>query len=186
MEKDIEKNVEPEKEFVQEKPADIPSKSSKKILIVPLILIGVLFVGFIVLGYFYYSKLGQYKTAISERNGLKTELEAKTKELDEVKGSMPDTGPIEEQIINYKAKIGKAQTYNDFFKYLNSVIEIHNGFTGWTDAEYQTGRGLAQKAGDSSFLGVVDNAWNNQQQPVTDRMVSVWKSIQKGIENSLK
>jgi hypothetical protein len=186
MDKTVEKGIEAIKESTTEKVAEVLPKPSKKGLIISLVVITMLLVGLTVLGYFYYVKSGQYNAVVSEKEQLMTQLNAKTKEVEEVQGSIPDTGPLEEQITDLKAKIAKAQAYNGFFKYLNSVIEIHNGFTGWTDAEYQTGRGLALKTGNSSFVAVVDNAWNNQQQPVTDRVISVWKAVSQGIETALK
>jgi len=186
MDKVVEKDDKSEKELTTQKVADVSSKPSKKVLIVFIVIIGVLLVGIAVLGYLYFSRVRQYNSLVSEKEQLQVQLDAKTKELEEAQGSMPNTGPLEEQIADYEAKIAKAQTYNEFYKYLNSVIEIHNGFTGWTDAEYQIGRGLAQKIGNSSFVAVVDNAWNNQQQPVPDRLISVWKAIAQGIETSLK
>lgn len=87
---------------------------------------------------------------------------------------------------NLKAGRTKAQAYNEFFRYLNSVIETHNGFTGWTDAEFQTSVAKAEATGDSAFVSTINWAWYERSVDVTTRVIRVWKEISSGIQNALK
>ena len=81
--------------------------------------------------------------------------------------------------------MAKARTYNDFFKYLNDITQVHNGYTGWTEAEYQTGRSKAEATGDGNFVSVIDWAWTATSTPQIDRMIKVWTAIDEGIGSNL-
>lgn len=179
---ETEKTAQTEKELPKNK-ADVFKKPSKKALIAVSFLAILLFVGSGVLGYFYYTKLQENKALVSQKDQLSSQLEEKTRGEGETGTKIED---LEKQIEDYKAKIAKAQAYNEFFKYQNYVTEIHNGYTGWTDAEYQHGRALAVKTGNSSFISVVDTAWTRADIAVTTRLISVWKAIAAGIEAALK
>lgn len=75
--------------------------------------------------------------------------------------------------------------YNDFLEYMTQVIDAHDGFTGWTDAEYQIGREKAEATGNSDFVNTVDTAWNNTDVDVTVRVVNVYRGIINGIKSVL-
>ncbi len=92
---------------------------------------------------------------------------------------------LEKQIADDRTRDEKVKAYNDFFKYLNSVILAHNGFEGWTEAEYQTARTKAEATKDSSFVSTIDWAWHNTDTPPLDRLIRVWTSIDQGIGNNL-
>ena len=85
-----------------------------------------------------------------------------------------------------KAGKAKALAYNEFFKFLNTVIETHNGFTGWTDAEFQTGKSKAEATGDISFVSTINWAWYETGIDPDTRVMRVWKEIVSGIQNALK
>ena len=125
---------------------------------------------------------------------LEKQVESLTTEKDELSSTAEgEKGTLEEQNATLKsqktaleAKITKANAYNNFLKHMNSVVQTHNGFTGWTDAEYQTGLALAQATGDASFVSTVTWAWTQTSIDPTTRVIRVWNEIAAGIENSLK
>lgn len=92
---------------------------------------------------------------------------------------------LKNTLADKNAKTAKAKAYNDFFKYLNDVTQAHNGYTGWTEAEYQTARGKAEATGDNNFVSIVDLAWAASSTPQIDRLIKVWKAIDEGIGNNL-
>lgn len=75
--------------------------------------------------------------------------------------------------------------YNGFLEYMTQVIDAHDGFNGWTDAEYQIGREKAQATGNNDFINTVDTAWNNTAIDVTTRVTNVYKGIVNGIKGGL-
>jgi len=85
-----------------------------------------------------------------------------------------------------EAKIVEANTYNNFLKHMNTVVETHNGFTGWTDAEFQTGNAIAATTGDTTFVNLINWAWYETSVSATERVIAVWKAIASGVETSLK
>lgn len=85
-----------------------------------------------------------------------------------------------------KAGKTKALAYAEFFRYLNSIIETHGGFTGWTDPEFQTAKTKAEATGDTSFVSTVNWAWYDRDTPPFDRVLRTWKEIVSGIQNALK
>ena len=96
-----------------------------------------------------------------------------------------EKGELEEQIKTTNDKLAKIKAYNEFFKYLNYVIEIHEGFSGWTEAEYQTARTKAQATGDQDFVDLIDWAWNEESVDPLIRIIKVLKAIVSGIESGL-
>ena len=161
-----------------------------------------------IVGYFCYQALMENKGLVNDLENLKNErqvsaadlkkenedltrklqiLEEQNKTLQNKEAACEkDKADLTTENKNYQDKIQKALTYNEFFKYENSIIELHGDFSGWTDAEYQTGRSKAQATGDSNFVSTVDWAWNRQDIDPFTRAVGVWKAIAAGIENSLK
>ena len=68
---------------------------------------------------------------------------------------------------------------------MTQVIDAHDGFTGWTDAEYQVGREKAQATGNQTFVETVDAAWNNEAIDVTTGVINVYRGIVSGISGAL-
>lgn len=97
-----------------------------------------------------------------------------------------DKADLTTENTSLKAGKAKALAYNEFFKYLNTVIETHNGFSGWTDAEFQTGKTKAEATGDISFVSTVNWAWYETSIDPTIRVIRAWKEIVSGIQNALK
>ena len=146
---------------------------SKVGLSIALFFASLFLAGSIVLSYLYASQLRINKALVAERNTLAfdlSQLEAAT----------------EVGTANWGAKIAKALAYTDFFEYLNSITTAHNGYSGWTSAEFANGRALAQATGDASFVTVVEESWEHDTAPQLPRLLSVWEAIRQGIESALK
>lgn len=111
----------------------------------------------------------------SEVSKLKEEKAALQSQLDSAN----------QTISNKNSGISTAKAYNSFLEYLTQVIDAHDGFTGWTDAEYQVGREKAQATGNQTFVDTVDTAWNNQAIDVTTRVINVYRGIVSGISGAL-
>jgi len=179
----------------------------KRAFVVLLICTIVILIGGGVLGYFYYqekkeiSRLSTDLTnANKEKDDLKKQLAEASKTSPEVEALKKEKTTLEGKITklegektdqanqtkSYQAKIAKANAYNEFYKYVNYIIEVHNGFTGWTDAEFQVGKTKAEATGNTAFVSTVNWAWYETSVPPTDRVLRVWKEIAAGIESSLK
>ena len=85
-----------------------------------------------------------------------------------------------------KSKIAGATAYNNFFIHMNSVIETHNGFTGWTEAEHQAGLVIAETTRSSAFVDTINWAWNETSIDPLTRLIRTWREIAGGIGGSLK
>jgi hypothetical protein len=181
---------------------DIPNNVAKprnKLAIAFIVVACVLFVASAVLGYFYYKSAKNYKKLSDEKVAMET---AKTKEVADLQAALAkatgkttiikdtaaekDKTALEKQVSDYQAKIAKANAYNEFYKYLNSVIQAHGGYSGWTDAEFQIGKQKAEATGDAAFVSTVNWAWYETSIPPTDRIIRASNEIASGIENSLK
>ncbi len=135
---------------------------------------------------------------ISEKDSKISQLQAeidKTKSASESEGSQLEKENTELKSSNtkltkenndLKAAKAKALTYNEFFKYLTSVIKAHAGFSGWTDAEFQAGKTKAEATGNTNFVSTINWAWYQTSIPPADRVVRVWEETAAGIENALK
>lgn len=179
---------------------DNPPKA-KNIFGIFLALSIVFFLATGVFSYLYYQKYMQNKTLESqiwelEGKSTTTTFSAKQSEAD-LKKQITDlqtenikltktNKELNDQATANKTKVDKVLTYNQFFEYLNSVIEKYNGFDGWTDADYQAGLTKAQATGDTSFVATVNWAWYETTVPQMTRAIGVWKAISTGITNSLK
>lgn len=176
-------------------------KKAKIAFIITLILAIVFFLASLALGYFYYQakNLDKWKESIVQSKDTKiAELQKKVGDLEGQASNLSAQGvktkadlekenaALSGQIGATAAKIAKANSYNNFFKYLNQVIETHNGFTGWTDAEFQIGKQKAEATGDASFVSDVNWAWYETSIDPSTRVMKIWKDIASGIENSLK
>lgn len=176
-------------------------RKAKIAFTITLIAAIVFFVASGVLGYFYYqaktldnwkenivktkdAKIDELNKKIADLEGQKSSLSsegAKTKEQLEAENSA-----LNAQITGYKAKIAKALAYNEFYKYLNQVIEAHNGFSGWTDAEFQVGKQKAEATGDANFVSDVNWAWYETSIDPNTRVMKIWKDIASGIQSALQ
>ena len=135
---------------------------------------------------------------ISEKDQKISELEAeisKTKSASESAGSelekenealKTENIKLAKENSDLKAAKAKALTYNEFLKYMTSIIKLHAGFSGWTDAEFQTGKAKAEATGNANFVSTINWAWYQTSVPPTDRVIRVWEEAAAGIENSLK
>lgn len=150
-----------------------------------------------VLGYFYYQKYNENKKLASDYSDIKNQLEGtnknESKQVSDLKKQIEDltkantslTGEnntLKSQNADYKAKQAKVSAYNEFFNYLNQIIETHGGFTGWTDAEFQIGEQKAEATGDTNFVSDVNWAWYETSIPPDQRVLKIWKDIAAGIK----
>ena len=180
-------------------------RKAKIAFIVVLVFAIIFFLAGGVTGYFYWQKVKAYNNLASDNRKLSDEqrdfnntLATKTAELQNQKTALEkdkatlegEKKTLEKQIADStaanKANQAKITTYKDFFKYLTDVVETHNGLNGWTDAEYQIGRGKAQATGSSSFVADVDWAWNQRDVDQVTRLVKIFRDIIAGIESGLK
>ena len=149
------------------------------------------------LAYFYWQKtkgnhdLDSSKQKVEE--SLRTSeanLAKANSELTALKASTDASGKsissLEKQIADNKLGMEKITAYNEFFKYLTSVIKTHSGLDGWTDAEYQAGRVKAQATGSASFVSDVDWAWNRRDIDQITRLVKIFEDISAGVASGLK
>jgi len=166
---------------------------AKRVFIIFLVLSIIFFMASAILGYLYYKERKDLKAANSDKQNLTNQindlkktsanLDSIAKENTTLKSS---NASLDKENQSYKSKISNANAYNDFFKYLNSVITAHGGFSGWTDAEFQQAKSLAEKTGDATFVSDVNWAWYEISVPQMDRALKIWNDIASGIENSLK
>ncbi len=180
----------------------------KRVVIIISSVLSIFIVAVAVLGYLYYEKNKSNQVLLTDKTNLENdknnqekEISDLTKKLEECTASGGETtekaasekatlekqkNDLQDEVNSLKAKTAKANSYNNFFKYMNSIIETHNGFTGWTDAEFQEGRRIAESTGDTTFASRVNWAWYETSVDVTTRVIGVWKAIASGIETSLK
>ena len=164
---------------------DDPRKA-KLAFVLTLVFAIIFFLGCVGLGYFFYTKYSAYKDLSSKYNKLKNQNQSTVEELKAQNKTLTDENTaLKGQITTKDAGLAKIKAYNEFFKYENYVIKLHNGFTGWTDAEYRTARTKAQGTGDSSFVSLIDWGWNRTDIDPTTRAIAVWEAIAKGIESGL-
>ncbi|MFH1854807.1 MAG: hypothetical protein ABH810_00095 [bacterium] len=81
--------------------------------------------------------------------------------------------------------IATTKAYVSFLEYMTQVIDAHDGFTGWTNAEYQVGREKAEATGNSDFVNRVDWAWNETSVDSIVRVIEVYRDIVSGINSAL-
>lgn len=156
------------------------------------------------LGYFYWQKMkssndlstskqsveAKLKTAEDSLTKANTDLTTANAELAALESSSSASGQsissLQKQVADYKAGMTKITAYKEFLKYYNSIIEAHNGYTGWTDAEFQVGKTKAEATGDTSFVSLVNWAWYETTVDVTTRIIRVNKAIVSGLESGIK
>jgi hypothetical protein len=170
----------------------------KKVFNVTLIVAIIFFIGCGVLGFLYWNECHKLTdmqkdkdSQISSKDKTIAELNSQISDLNTTsEGSLAEltksNKTLTDQATANKAKVAKALKYNDFFKYLTSVINTHQGFTGWTTAEFQVGKSKAEATGDASFVSTVNWAWYDTNTPSTTRVIRTWNEIADGISNALK
>ena len=180
---------------------------TKKVLKIILVVAGLSLIGNGVLGYFYYKENKNSKNLVvqkqnmeNQKNDLQKQIDDQFKDLEksdeELNKTLDDLEKeneslksekkdLENQISDFQEKITKAKAYSAFLKHLNAVIETHSGFDGWTDAEFQTGKSLAEATGDASFVTTVNWAWYETSIDSVTRAIRTLKEIQSGIEGAL-
>lgn len=89
------------------------------------------------------------------------------------------------QITTYQGMLGRVEEYNDMHKYIYDVIIAHDGFTGWTDPEYEIARGMAEGLGDQELLDAIENAWTNMDGEPAARFARVMLAIINGIYDNM-
>ena len=141
---------------------------------------------------------GNKEQIISEKDQKISKLEAeisKTKSASESEGSglekenealKTENIKLTKENSDLKAAKTKALTYNEFLKYMTSIIKSHGGFDGWTDAEFQAGKVKSEATGNASYVSTINWAWYQKSVPQLDRAIRVWEETAAGIENSLK
>lgn len=174
---------------------------SKRVFIAVLIISIVFFVGTGVLGYLYYKErklVNEKQSAIIQKDqeiaNLQLQLDEYTGSSESARESLKSQNDIlkksnktlTDQVNDYKAKSAKALLYNEVLKYVNSIIEAHGGFDGWTDAEFQTGKTKAEATGDAAYISMINWAWYEKSVPPLTRALRFFKDTASAIENSLK
>lgn len=176
-------------------------KNLKIAFYVTLMLSVIFLAGLCVLGYFYYLKTvefdnlklnydelntnyitlrASYDDLKSKEGETKEDLEKKLKDAEEENES------LKAENSNLKKDMEEAAAYLAFFNHMTEVIDHHDGFTGWTEAEHQAGVVLARKTGDNDFVELVEWAWHNHDVNPVTRVVRVWDAIYDGINEALK
>ena len=178
-------------------PANQEVKSKKVFLIVLSALLAASLIGNAALGYLYYKKTTDNKDLNDKCNSLTQEVKklqsqvsttsAELKRLSTSSAALQDqVTSLQDQLTACQAKSAKVKTYTAVVSYVSGVIKAHNGFDGWTDAEYQKGRSLAQATGDQNFIGTIDWAWNRKDIDQMTRFTGFLNALVTGIDNALK
>jgi hypothetical protein len=169
--------------------------------VVLAVVVGILAIGTVALGYLYYNENVDKKTLADQNKILEdqynTILEKNQSEIDELTGGASSlsgekttlegqNATLKKKNDEYAAGMATIKAYNDMFKYYNTVIDTHDGFTGWTDAEFQTGKSLAEKTGNSSYVSTVNWAWYETSVPPFDRALRFQIETAAGIEGGIK
>ncbi len=165
-------------------------RKAKAVFVITLILAIIFLLSSGVLGYFFYKKYQSYEDIWGRYTSLKKDRRIGSEEVEELKKQIEELNTqktaLETENKEMTDGIAVANAYNEFFKYMNSVIETHGGYSGWTENEYQTARAKAQATGSSGFVSTVDWAWHRTDIDPTTRILKVLQEIASGIENALK
>ena len=165
-------------------------KKAKTAFIITLVFAIIFFLGSGVLGYMFYEKYNDHKNLKDKYSDLKeitlSDLEKENEDLQtQIDTLTKEKTALQKTNKEMKDGIAVANAYNEFCKYMTQIIDVHNGFTGWTDAEYQVGRTKAQATGSTSFVNTVDWAWNRTDIDPVTRVIGVWNAIATGISNAI-
>jgi hypothetical protein len=175
-----------------------PEGKSKKVLTIALsALLAISLIGNAVLGFLYFKKTTDNKNLNDKCNSLSQEVKklqsqisttsAELKRVSTASAALNDqVTSLQNQLTACQAKSAKVKTYTAVVSYVSGVIKAHNGFDGWTDAEYQKGRSLAQATGDQNFISTIDWAWNRKDIDQMTRFTGFLNALVTGIDNALK
>ena len=126
---------------------------------------------------------------LEEVDELETQVEELEKEnatLKEENTSLKnENDALKVRVADYQARMAQVGRYNALHRYIYEVIVAHDGFSGWTEAEYQVGYSIAVSTGDTSLINAVDNAWHNLDGDPIARFASVMWEIIEGINENL-
>lgn len=160
--------------------------------------IGVLVLAIVAGGYYFFQLDSWKESVVASKDEkiatLEANLQSKTNELESATASAGESqqslatekSQLESENSALKAKASKALAYNEVFKYMTGVIKTHNGFTGWTDAEFQVGKTKAEATGSTAFVSTINWAWYETSVTPNERVIRVWEEMASGIENALK
>lgn len=183
---------------------NVKSFNVKKHKIIAISAICVLLIGSGVLGYLYYKSNKNFvaanvkiddlgKGALLTSSGttvkmqeLITQNDKLTKENGQLQKDNTTLTSDKTAATATAVKVAKAKTYNDTLTYIAQLMSLHNGFDGWTDAEYAEGRRIAGTTEDQSFLELIDWAWAHAEINSIERLTAVLKTIASNINNNIK
>ena len=171
-----------------------PATTTNKLknpLIISIAAAVLLLIGTVIFGYLYYTKNASYNDLNSanikcnnEKSALEKQASSSSAQLrKQIKDCQDQKTAME---AANKAKTDKITAYNTLFSYFITVLRAHGGLNGWTDAEYQKARGLAQTTGDPSMLSKTDWAWNHHEIDQITRLADWLDTLSAGITNTLK
>jgi predicted nuclease with TOPRIM domain len=161
-------------------------------------------------GYLYYKKSKAYDNLLSNKENIEKKLEDERKNAEEVnqesiksyktlmaenetlvqevtrlEGEKGDLGAENSthdlKIVSYQNKFTKIRSYNDYLNYLFDIIDLHDGFTGISQEEYQSARTRALATSDNKVVSTLDDAWTNEQISAEERLVNVINPVIDGI-----
>ncbi|MDD4381830.1 MAG: hypothetical protein PHE21_00585 [Candidatus Dojkabacteria bacterium] len=128
------------------------------------------------LTYLYITEKSSNDTLKSDYEALQTEYNTKTE----------DILALQEDITTYEGKISKVTSYNSVDKYIYDTIVKHNGFSGWTQTEYNTVKGMADDIEDTELSASLHSAWYDRNGLPLTRFTRVMLAIINGITDSTK
>jgi len=161
-------------------------------------------------GYLYYRKSKSYDSLLNDKENIEKELEGERENaekenqesnesydalkgengtlIQEVAGLEGEKGDLEAEnstqdlkIVSYQNKFFKIRSYNDYLNYLFDIIDLHDGFTGISQEEYQSARTRALATSDNKVVSTLDDAWTNEQISAEERLVNVINPVIDGI-----
>ena len=153
-------------------------RKSKNVFILMLVISIALFLGLVVLGYFFWQKNKNYNSLLADKKALERQYafisKDTVKQIADLKTENANLKKENETLTAKTAKMAKAKAYNDVLAYLVQLIQAHNGLNGWTEAEYQDGRAKAVATGDQAFIDIIDWAWNMEHVMKRGKWVVSW------------
>lgn len=142
-----------------------------------------------ILSYLYFTKDSRYKTLLTQKENLETQNSSLTSEKETLQSEKAtleeENATLTAQIESINTHEAKIKAYNDVLDYTFVVVSTHNGFSGWTEEEYQHARDLASISGDDDFVAQVDTAWNDKHISATTRFVNFIDFISTRIDENL-
>ncbi len=188
-------------------------KTMKKFvkIVIPVLILLMLISAIGVISYLYYKKYNDYKSLYDEKIRVQNQLEEEknktavdyedqieelnsdidtlTDEKDvlntEKEALEEDKTELESSVSSYQTKQANISKYVNFLDYVYYVVGVHGGFSGLTEAEYQTARSKAQATGNANLVSAVDSAWNDTEVDQMVRFLNVITTAQNGIKANL-